>query len=480
MPKVLFTILTFFIFMSLTAQENEIRGYAPAFIGEKVQLVTYQDYVTLTEIKISEGFVSPEDSLFHIPLENTGTFQGKIQIGKTEAALYVAPNTSYEVYFPKAENQAISFQNQKTDMMFFGLDTTDINYRIVQYNQWFDAYVAYHEKAIARGNFLAYLDTFSIYAADAYRDVKDEYFITYVRYNIAEMQQTFGGNKRSEARLQTFLSYIQPFPLYYENDQYMDFFRGFYSQKFSDYSPTIEAEINMAIEYASPTKLMAALKTDLFLSNPEIREVVMIDQLGKQYYERNDQKRNILVMLDSVSRHAKYAVNATISKNVFNYLTSLEPGFPAPVIALEVEGEDDPITWRKYQGKFVYFNFFETWNDQAVNEMKIIIDLHKKYGEFISFLSVCTDEKKETFDKFIAENPEMTWDIQYIGKTSKIKEDFRVKMVPSYYLIDQSGFIAIAPAAAPTPDGEYESIDKTFFYIKKALTPSSRNQIGQP
>jgi hypothetical protein len=443
-------------------------------------LLTYQDYVTMTEVKIAEGFVDPKDSIFHIPLINTGTFQGKIQIAKTEAPLYVAPNSTYEIYFPKAENQAISFQNQRTDIMFFGLDSTDINYRIVRHNQWFDAFVAYHEKEIARGHFLAYLDTFSVYASDAYKEVKDEYFITYVRYNMAEMQQTFGGNKKSEARLETFLDYIQPFPVYYENDQYMSFFRGFFSQSFSDYAPTIEAEINVAIERASPTKLMAALKTDLFLSNPEVREVVMIDQLGKQYYQRNDQKRNILVMLDSLSKHAKYQVNATISKNVFNYLTSLEPGFPAPLISLDQGLGEDPITWRKYQGKFVYVNFFETWNDQAIAEMNILINLNQKYGEFVSFLSLCTDKQEVTFTKFKEANPKMDWDICYIGQEAKLKDDFRVKMVPSYYLIDQSGFIAVAPAAAPTPDGEYESIDKTFFYIKKALTPSSRNQIGQP
>ena len=480
MPKLFITILSLFICLSLSAQENEIRGFAPDFVGEKVELLTYQDYVTMTEIKIGEGFVDPKDSIFHIPLKNTGTFKGKIQIAKTEAPLYIAPNSTYELYFPKAENQPISFQNQRTDIMFFGLDSTDINYRIVRHNQWFDAFVAYHEKDIARGQFLTYLDTFSVYAAEAYKDVKDEFFITYVRYNIAEMQQTFGGNKKSEARLETFLNYIKPFPVYYENDQYMKFFRGFYSQNFSDYAPTIEAEINVAIEKASPTKLMAALKTDLFLSNPEVREVVMIDQLGKQYYKRNDQKRNILVMLDSLSNHAKYQVNATISKNVLSYLTSLEPGFPAPTISLDQGADEDPITWRKYQGKFVYVNFFETWNDQAVAEMKIMIQMAQKYGEFVSFLSLCTDKDEASFEKFKAANPEMDWDICYIGQNSPIKSDFRVKVVPTYFLIDQSGFIAVAPAASPTPDGEYESIDQTFHFIKTALTPSSRNQIGQP
>jgi len=476
----LFTILCCFGLVAANAQEFEIKGFAPAFVGEKVSLYTYQDYVTMTKIKLGEGVVDAKDSTFHIALDNGATFKGIIEVGKTEAPIYVAPKTTYEIYFPAAENQAISFQNQRTDIMFFALDTSDINYRILQYNQWFDSFVYYHEEDIAKGQFLTYLDTFMTYASDAYAHVEDEYFLTYVRYNVAEMKQTFGGNKKSQKRLETFLSFVEPFPVYYENDQYMKFFKGFYGKNFDDYQPTIEAEINMAIYNSSPTKLMSVLKQDLFLSNPEVRELVMIDQLGKQYYKRDDQKRSIIIMLDSLESYAKYQVNATVAKNVKNFLTSLEPGFPAPIIQLKDSANDDAVTWVNYQGKFVYFNFFETWNEKAKVEMKIINDLRRDYGEFISFLSVCTDKDKATYDKFRSDNPEMDWDIFYVGHDSELKEDYKVSGVSTYYLIDQSGFIALAPAPSPSPDGEYESIDKTFFYIKEAMTPSERKRIGEP
>jgi thiol-disulfide isomerase/thioredoxin len=475
------TILILLLHSVAIAQSNEIVGYAPAYVGEKVTLYTYQDYITRTRMKLAEGEVSKKDSLFHLDIKIGTTIQGVIEIGNTEAPMYLAPNSSYDIYFPKIEGKPISFQNQHTDIVFFGLDTTDINYRILQYHLWFDTFIAYHERDIARGQFLTYLDTFMIYAADAYKDVEDEYFLTYVRYNVGEMQQSFGGNARSSKRMETFLNYIEPFPVYYENDQYMRFFKGFYSKSFKDYPPDVEAEINMAIYNASPTRLMAALRKDLFLSNPEVRETVMIDKLGKQYYERNDQKRSILVMLDSISNYAKYRVNATIAKNVLSYLTSLEPGFPAPTINLLNEGDSlDPITWKTFEGKFVYLNFFETWNDRSIREMKIIAELKKKYGEYISFLSVCTNKSKADFEKYMDENPAYDWDVVYVGSDSPLKEDYRVQNVPTYFLIDQSGFIALAPAPTPAPDGEYESIDKTFFYIKRALTPTDGKRVGDP
>jgi hypothetical protein len=39
---------------------------------------------------------------------------------------------------------------------------------------------------------------------------------------------------------------------------------------------------------------------------------------------------------------------------------------------------------------------------------------------------------------------------------------------PSYVLVDETGFIVAAPALSPMPNGQYETIDKTFYYIKEA------------
>jgi thiol-disulfide isomerase/thioredoxin len=478
------TILMLFIALPILAQEERyITGFAPDFIGKEVSLYTYQDYITMNKIKIGEATVNPEDSLFKIPLHNKSTIKGVIEIEKTEAYLYLGPESSYQVYYPKPEGP-VSFQNQRSDIIFYGLDSLDINSLILAYHHGFETFIAFHEREIARGQFLPYLDTFKVHVADAYKDVKDTYFLTYVRYNIAEMEQTYGGLGGSEGRLQIFLNYIEPFPLYYENDQYMNFFKAFYHQDFSYYSPDIRKMIDSSLTMASPTMLMKTLKSDLFLSRPDIREMVMIEKLGKAYYNYyddlgRDRKRHVLWMLDSVSNHAKYEINATISNNLVDYLIRLEPGYPAPQIALK-DSIGENINWGRYQGKFVYFNFFNTWDPKAVTEMKIIKGLREKYQEDIDFLSVCTDKDSTEFIRFKEENPDLDWDIIYVGEDEHLLKDYKVTSLPAYYLIDQDGFIAMAPALRPTPDGEYESIDKTFFYIQKALHPVEHIRVGEP
>jgi len=476
MRKLLVILLAFASTLSTAAKTYEMVGYAPRFVGQKVTLYTYQDYVTMTKIKLGEGVVSATDSLFHIPLNIKTTVKGIIHIDKTEAEIYLAPETTYDLYFLKAVGQPDGFQTKKTEVVFFGLDTTDINYRIIQYNSWFDMYVSANSDSINTNNFHTFLDTFKTNAAEAYKDIDDEFFLTYVRYNIAEMDQAF--NTKGEQRLNTFLNYIQPFPVYYENDQYMRFLKRFYSEDLNDYNPDTETAIFIALANSSPTQLMKALKQDLFLANPEVRELMMVEKLGKAFYNEPQFRPNILTILDSVSKFGVFRHSATVATNVLTYLTSIEPGFPAPMISLNNPG-GDPVTWDKYRGKFVYFTFFETWNEKALAELKIITELRKKYNEDIAFLSVCTDPTREAFDKFKQENPELAWDIFYVGRDETLMQKYRVNVVPAYFLIDQDGFITMAPAPGPSPDGEYESIDKTFYYIHEALHQQGTVKVGE-
>ena len=457
--------------------QNTLVGYAPDFIGEKVTLYTYQDFVTMNRITLGEGVVSAEDSTFTISVETNSTITGVVEIDRVEGEFYLAPKTDYSIYFP-ASSEPSSYQNSQTNIYFSDLDTADINYMVLQYHQWFETFVAYNERAMAQGLFLAYLDTFKTYAAEAYKEVKDPFFITYVRYDIAEMEQTYGGNRTSAKRLSTFLNYIEPFPVYYENDRYMKFMLAFYDKEFREYLPVTEDAIMKAIHLKSPTLLMHALKGDIFLADPVLRELVMIDKLGRAFYREVNYRPNIIEILDSVSNQANSEVNAAVARNVKKYITNLEPGFPAPAVLFNKKAEEK-VTWATYRGKFVYFNFFATWNERSMNDMEIISRLVPKFDEDIAFVSVCTDKDSVTYAAFKEKYPQYDWDIFYVGEDEVLMRAFKVTSIPNYYLLDQDGFIFAAPALAPSPNGEYESVGQTLFDIQKALHPTEAIRVGE-
>ncbi|WP_027418327.1 TlpA family protein disulfide reductase [Crocinitomix catalasitica] len=476
MRSILNIFFLLFITSPVFSQGTTLKGFAPDFVGQIVNLYAYQDFITHSKIKIGEGQVNAKDSTFEIKLANKSTLKGVIEIENTEADLYLSENSNYTIYFPKSK-QPISYNNNKTQLYFNDLDTLDINYLVMQYHDWFDSYIAYNEIAISRGQWGAYLDTFKTYAEEAYEEIDNIYFLTYVRYDIAEMEQSIPQNRSGKGKLKTYLNYIEPFPVYFENDRYMKYILGFYDKDFIDYSPETRKKIFEGINASSPKQLMAALQNDLFLARPEIREMIMLDKLGKTFYTDPVYKDNILRILDSVITYPTFKINSAIANNVRNYVTSLENGFPAP--AINLQSDEEQITWAKYKGQYVYFNFFATWNDQAKAEMEVMEKLYRKYGADISFLSVCVDEKVSDFKQFKKENPTYDWDIVHIGDQKHLLEDYNVKGIPSYVMVDQEGFIHSAPALSPSPSGgEYMSINQTMFYIQKALHPTVKINVG--
>ena len=46
--------------------------------------------------------------------------------------------------------------------------------------------------------------------------------------------------------------------------------------------------------------------------------------------------------------------------------------------------------------------------------------------------------------------------------------NYKIESYPQYTLIDPTSHIVASPALKPTPNGQYETIDLTFFHLKKA------------
>lgn len=475
------TVILFSIFIlsfSTKAQNKAIiTGYAPQFVGQKVTLYTYADYLTNSKVKIGEAVVE-RDSLFKIENTTKTTVKVILEIANTESEIYLQEKSSYNIEYYKLKNQAVSFVNQPAQTVFYGLDSNDINYRILEYNNWFDMYIYYNQNKIKQSGFLSVLDTFKVYAYEQYKNLNNPYFINYVRYNIANMEMSKLNRDNKNGKQQAYMEYIRPYPVYAKNDQYMEFVKGYYPKDFESFSPHMKSSVFLSMDKASPTRLMRALGKDPLLEKKELRELVMVNMLGNSYYKRGYNRQNLITILDSVRVFSKYKTNAIAAKNMLVYLTKLESGYPAPEINIEM-ATNSYLNWGNFEGKYIYVNFFANWNQVSLNEMKVIKDLELKYGEDIEFVSFSADKTRAEFDEFIKNNPDYNWNIVFLGENHELLDRFNVKTIPAYYLIDQKGFMAQSPAKSPSPNGEYKSIDFTFFEINKKLhKKTQRNPNG--
>ena len=74
--------------------------------------------------------------------------------------------------------------------------------------------------------------------------------------------------------------------------------------------------------------------------------------------------------------------------------------------------------------------------------------LKETYGKEIHFISINIDEEEEPY-KSVKQEFNFDWTFLYGGKDYLLREQYEVKTVPVYFLIDENGMLVQRYAPAP-------------------------------
>lgn len=457
-----------FVLITFTgiSQIVSIKGYAPAYVGSTLKVYQIDDYITNTESVIAETTVGV-DSTFSLSFTTPITQKLVLRANNNRGYIYVQPNGTYDIYIPSKDKfDPYRPTGNLVEVAFFKLDSTDINYKILGFQRWMDDFIGnyYHLKSSNTTEFAEALDRFktrveNYYVNDSLTADTSFYLKTFIRFSIAGLDNIQQAADRNRYEKHDF--YIKNFPVQYKNDAYMEYISGFYQQMLPRLSQEANEMVYDGILKSSPTIIMKALGTEYTLRKINIREIVMIKMLGENFNSDEFPQSNIMTILDSLEKNALIPANREIASNMKARLTELTPGSMAPEIRF-----NDDSTLSNYNGKHVYIQFIDINSDNSMREVQLLIELHKKYGDYIHFVTIykSTDEMNEENLKMIQS---LKWDSYAFENSSNIWKNYKIEAFPTYVLIDAAGYIVAAPALKPTPNGQYETIDKTFFYIRK-------------
>lgn len=451
------------IFGQTTKNEITISGYAPAYIGKTIDVYRIEDYLTLNEELIASTIVN-KDSTFNLNLNVTTTQKIILKSNKNKAYLYVQPNANYEVLFPEKDKyDPFRPSGNTVELTFASLDSNDINYKILGFNRWTDDFIGnyYYSKNSKPIEFAKELDTFKLYAEKAYSKDTSTYFKTFVKFTFAALDEIQSIGTRNKYEKHDF--YLKHSPVYYDNDAYMQYLTKFYENQMPRFNTETASKVNLAIEKSSPTLLMKALGGEYTLINLRIREIAMIKLLSEEYYKGEGYQRNILNILDSLSAHSMFKNDQIIAKNTIARLEELVPGSKSPEFSLTgINGQTKTIN--SYNGKHVYLHFFNPMSENCVNELQVLQKLNESYKNDVTFITIYPHN-----DSYSAENKKIldgiNWEKFEVKENDPILKKFDVENFPYYVLIDQIGYVVAAPALGPQPNGQYETIEKTFYFI---------------
>lgn len=446
-------------------QKVVIKGTAPAYPGKKIEVYKILDYLSYKDSLIASTSVL-QDSTFELKFDCTKIEKIVLKAHKNQGVLYIQPNAEYNVSVPDRDpyNAYRPFGNQ-IEIGFFDLAKNDVNYKILEFNQWKNNFLAvnFSLKASKTKEFSDSLDVFKKSVQSYYESDTSSFFKTYVRYSIAAIDDiNFFG---SRSHYEKFEFYLKDFPVAYENEMYMKYFSIFYKNSIGRFPMTLNTKVYKSVIRSSPSSLLSAMGEEYSLKNLRIRELAMIQTLSEIYYDKNFPKTNVLSILDSISRYSFFKAHASIARNILERLTALTPGTKAPNFNLGIK---DSISLNNFQNKFIYIQFIDPSSVESMKEFELLRPMYLKYKKYFEFITVydstviISKEQRNYLSK-------LPWMIAPVGSLNDVFSKYQIKSFPQYVLIDNTGIISSIPALGPSPNGDYETIDKVFFSITKRI-----------
>ena len=467
MKNLVVICLLFFPIVSIS-QLIKIKGYAPEYIGDEVSLYRFEDYVTQTEARIAQGHVG-RDSVFTLNLFFNSTEKVKLKVGNNFAYFYLQPDSDYEIYFPgKNKYDPLHPEGSEVEILFRSLPQSDINYKILEFDRWLGAFISdnFHVKNMKQSQFAQKLDSLKMNMEKYYSTDTATFFKTTIIFRLAELDEASYFGSRNE--FEKFDHYLLNSTVHYSNDAYMDYIKKFYKDFFERTSMELNNRVYLAILKSSPTLLFNALGQDYRMKNLRLRELIMIKSLGEIFYNPDYPQTNVTKMLDSLANHALFEKNKVIAQKLKLKLTDLAPGSPAPRFSLlNLKGEEFSLS--KFPGNYKYVQFTTAESVIGKNEMELMKPLYQKYNQYVEFITVFMGDKDEDKIPNLQNWNDVNWTLSTPKNEQDLKQQFNLRTYPHYVLIDPDGFIVESPALRPSPDGKYETIDKTFFEIKKVM-----------
>ena len=459
--------LSFCIHFFCHAQNVKIKGVAKTYENREIGLWVNNDFISNTEKQLTYSTIDSTGN-FLLEINSKEIQYVTLKIEKNIASMYIEPNASYEIIIMPPDSSTYQNPNVEHDVKIsINLKSkTEINALTIDYDKRFDDFLSKEYSSFVSRNPKSKIDTFKLAMHNFYSDVKNNYFEAYRTYTIAALEE-----KTKVSRKKLYENYLNQKPILYHNQEYFNFFNTFYKQALRDFSLTQGDEFVNQINNSSLSGVMNILKKDNFLQNDTIRELELIKGLYESYYDGTFKKASIVKLLEQIKDESSVIENKQIAENILNSFSKLKSGALAPSFELPDKTGLTHSLDELRSKKFIYILFFDQQCTTCLQQMKMILSLKKQYGTHIEFVGISIDKTNAEFKNFCLRNPEYNWLFLFDNSGTQLKNNYEIKSLPAYFLIDMEGKFVQAPAESP--DG---NIVRTFYDITKPK--SKKHNVG--
>jgi len=142
------------------------------------------------------------------------------------------------------------------------------------------------------------------------------------------------------------------------------------------------------------------------------------------------------------------------AKKAYDVATKLTSGSPSPKFSNYENFNGGTTSLDDFKGKVIYIDIWATWCLPCRGEIPALKELEKKFhGKDVAFVSISIDQNKDEWKEFV--KSEDLKGVQLFAENafeSQFIQDYGIRQIPTFIIIDKEGKIVNADAPRPSSD----------------------------
>lgn len=440
MIKQSLTILMLLVVIQL--KSTEIKGGIQGFDGETIKATVYEDFFTFKQTTLSQSII--ENGKFELSFHPQQTCQILLQIGTKSTSLFVNPEGSYNIglEFNEVKNEGRAF-NQLLDLYFIVPEVTPLNSAIKAFNDDFKKFMTANRQLFVIQRADKKVDDFVLKQENRIQNETSVFLKNYYKYALANLRDISG---YSEDKI--YSKYIENQEILYSHKEYMNFWVQYFKNDFDELTLSKKGlNIMKALGFENNIDLaIQEIKSTKGFNSEQVAELYLLQGLFEVYHIERLKPELIISLLTDISRSSSYEQHRVIAKNMIANLNHNSPNRQLEAFDV-INKNGEKLSFNQFFNQTIYLNFWSAKSIPSLREMSIVKKLNEKYGEKIHFISISIDGQN-AFNE-ACEQFQFDWNVFHLANKAELIDNFDLRTLPAYFLIDEGGKILQAHTKGP-------------------------------
>ncbi|MCB9192797.1 MAG: hypothetical protein H6602_14140 [Flavobacteriales bacterium] len=459
-----------------SGQYATIRGVAPLAIGQEIQLRVNDDPVSGKERVLAKQTVDVDGSFELKPIVNDKVQYAILQVGQNCADFFMERDKDLELSFvPPAKDPTkpeAFYERHFFVPKILGGKSAKLNEQIIAFNDTIDRFLEAIYPMLKQRKSPAFVaekvSGFEKSVQEKFRG-SEPFVQDYIKYSIAGVEQTFLTDR--DRLYNKYLKDVQP---QFHNPAYTDFALQYFQGEV--YKMAVVNRYDECKKALDGKEAFAALERIMMeeeprLKNTSIGRLVLIEGIDGLFGQRDFEDEKLITALKHFGMLSSNSYHGNAAKNIADKHTSLVAGTPAPnIVFVSADGTEKKLS--DLFGTYVFLELTDATNGYSNRETNVIPNLKDEF-KFIRFVTICVgNSEKEMLD--LKRKMNIDWELGRIELSSQTLEDYQIRSLPLFFIIDPQGMFHAIPAKDPTKGAQQELMS-----LNEKLKAKSKRGVGR-